>query len=301
MKPASILAFALAGYAAAALASGTPINELRNVAADARISISNVKGEVKVTAWERNQVQVTGTLGEGAKRLAVEGDAHDLRIKVEGPEKSGWFSWGSDSRMGPTDLDVRVPRGVALKVDVVSAPIGVSGLAGGAVEVNTVSGRVRLDARSPAVSVDSVSGDVELSAPVQKANVETVSGNVAIPSVAGSAEVQTVSGGIRVGGGPLQSGEVSTVSGDIALGVGLAADGRLHVETMSGDVRLDLPADLSAQLSAETFSGSLQSDFGSARRPEHGPGTHLDTRVGAGQGRVTVETFSGDIRIRKGG
>lgn len=303
MKPLTILTLALAfgSHAVAALAAGTPINELRDVAADAHISISNVKGEVKVTAWDRNQVQITGTLGEGAKRLAVEGGARDLSIKVEGPEKSGWFSWGSDTRMGPTVLDVRVPHGVALDVDVVSAPLSVSGLAGGKVGVNTVSGRVRLDARSPLVSVDSVSGDVELDAPVQRADVETVSGNVVIPSVSESADVQTVSGGIRVNGGPLRKGEASTVSGDIELGVRLAADATLHVETMSGDVRLDLPADLSAQLSAETFSGNLQSDFGSTERPEHGPGTHLDTRVGTGAGRVTVETFSGDIHIRKGG
>jgi DUF4097 and DUF4098 domain-containing protein YvlB len=68
---------------------------------------------------------------------------------------------------------------------------------------------------------------------------------------------------------------------------------------MSGDVRLYLPADASARLNASTFSGSIRSDFGTVREPEHGPGSSLDATAGSGSGQVKLETFSGDIDIRK--
>src|SRR5262249_40480556 len=140
----------------------TPINLTHDAAPDARVSISNVKGAVTVTAWDRNQVQVTGRLGDGAKPLAIEGGNGDLSIRVEPQGKSGWFNWNSENSMGSTTLDVRVPKGSSLDVDVVSAPLSIDGIDGGTIKVNTVSGKARVNARAPQVDVDSVSGSVEL-------------------------------------------------------------------------------------------------------------------------------------------
>ena len=68
---------------------------------------------------------------------------------------------------------------------------------------------------------------------------------------------------------------------------------------MSGDVQLQLPAATSAALHASSFSGDLRSDFGTPRQADHGPGSSLDARLGDGQGRINIETFSGDLRIRR--
>lgn len=38
---------------------------------------------------------------------------------------------------------------------------------------------------------------------------------------------------------------------------------------------------------------------GARREPEHGPGSSLETTAGSGSGQVKLETFSGDIDIRK--
>ena len=56
-------------------AAGTPINQTRVVNVDARIDVSNVKGSVTVTGWDKPEVAISGTLGEGAKGLSVTGDA----------------------------------------------------------------------------------------------------------------------------------------------------------------------------------------------------------------------------------
>ena len=90
----TLLSFALLLGSLPAFA-GTPINESRSVDATAHIDISNVRGSVTVSAWDQARVEITGTLGSGSKGLSVTGGGSRLDIKVEGPEKSGWFDWGS--------------------------------------------------------------------------------------------------------------------------------------------------------------------------------------------------------------
>lgn len=279
----------------------TPINETRPLDADARLSIGNVKGAVNVSAWDQDQVRITGTLGDGVRKLDIEGDAHDLSIKVKGPDDSGFFNWGSDSRMGPTVLNVQVPKGVSLEIDVVSAAASIKGLDGGRIEVDSVSGKVAIAARSPKVSVDSVSGNVELSGEAGEVEIGTVSGDVIALRIGTRGKLETVSGDIRSGGGPFRELSMNTVSGDIEVNGALAADGSIDIDSMSGDVTVELPAALSAKIDASSFSGTLRTDFGTVQEHEHGPGSELKANVGGGGGNVTLETFSGDIRLRKGG
>jgi DUF4097 and DUF4098 domain-containing protein YvlB len=89
------------------------------------------------------------------------------------------------------------------------------------------------------------------------------------------------------------------VSGDVHLRGTPEKNARVDIETMSGDVHLHLPSDASAHLHASSFSGSIRSDFGTAKEPEHGPGSSLDATSGSGDAQVKLESFSGDIEIRK--
>src|SRR5690606_23080862 len=101
------------------------------------------KGSVAVSGWDRDEIAITGTLGDGARPLKIEGGGSDLRIKVEGGgDKEGWFSWGADSRMGPSDLEVKVPKSAALKIGVVSANVTLSGVDGASLDVESVSGKL---------------------------------------------------------------------------------------------------------------------------------------------------------------
>lgn len=295
----SLLATALLLCAGQAVAD-TPIDQTRKLDADAHVSIDNVKGEVTINAWDRNQIRITGTLGDGARPLQITGDSHDLSIKVQGPAHSGWFSWGNDTRMGPTELNVQVPRRVTVRVNTVSADVDAAGLHGGDIDIDTVSGRVHVNADSPQVSIHSVSGNVQLDGHAQHARLETVSGDVLASRVSREAKVQTVSGDATISGGPFRSASLSTVSGDLQLRGGPDGDGDIDIDSMSGDVRLDLPADTTAQLHASTFSGSLRSDMGKVIHSEHGPGSKLETQIGNGDARIKIQTFSGDLRIRHG-
>jgi len=279
--------------------ASTPINLSKDIRPNAKINIDNVKGEVTVTAWDKNQVQVSGTLGDGAHPLELEGDDHDVDIRVGGEDKKGnWFSWGNDTRMQPTVLNIRVPRAVEVHINVVSAPVSIDGLDGGKVEVETVSGRIRASLRSPEISMQTVSGSIEVAGQAGKADLQTVSGDITAPKVTTSVDAQTVSGRMNIGGGPWKEASFSTVSGDTQITGGPAGSGKVTVDSMSGDVQLQLPGDTSARLEASTFSGDLRSDFGTPSKGDDGPGKELKTTIGSGSGTIHLESFSGDVRIR---
>jgi len=277
----------------------TPIDLQHAATPNARITISNVSGEVRVIAWDRPTVQVDGQLGDGAKPLAITGSDDKLAIEVQPQGRDGgWLNWGGDNHMGPTMLDLHVPRGATLDVRVVSAPLTVDGMDGGKISVNTVSGRARINANSPVLDIESVSGNIELAGHAAQANLQTVSGDILAPVLGDQAKLQTVSGRIQVGGGPWHQLTLSTVSGDVQITGGLAPTGKLGVDSMSGNVQLQLPAGTNATVHASSFSGDLRSDTGNVQKSDHGPGSKLDATLGNGGGTINIETFSGDLRIR---
>ncbi|MEO8669839.1 MAG: DUF4097 family beta strand repeat-containing protein [Tahibacter sp.] len=281
--------------------AGTPISETRAVSDDARIEITNVKGAVNVSAWDKAEVAISGTLGDGSKGLAIEGEGSHLQVRVEGTDKSkAWFHWGSDAAMEESVLNLKVPRKASLEINVVSADVSVVDLTGRSIEVDSVSGKVRLNASSERLRVDSVSGDVEFDGKAGETNIETVSGDVSARGVGGRTRLETVSGTVRIEAStPLSDASAGSVSGDIEIRGALDKKGRIHVESMSGDVRLNLPADLSARIQAETFSGTLRSDFGAVEKREHGPGSNIDASVGNGDGDINIDSFSGSVTLHR--
>lgn len=279
--------------------AGTPIKETREVSADASIEVSNVRGSVTVRGWDKPTVEITGTLGEGSKGLTINGSGSHLRIKVEPPGSQGWFSWGSSNNMQDSTLDIRMPRQGSLQVDVVSAVVDASDLRGRELRVESVSGKVRLEAQVRELSVDSVSGNVDMSGSAEHAKFESVSGDLRVRAGGGEFKFETVSGDVDAELSSYREITGGTVSGDMRLRGTPSRDARVEIETMSGDVSLDLPADVSGRLHAETFSGSLDTDLGKTAEPDHGPGRSLDVTVGDGSGSYQLETFSGDIQIRK--
>ncbi|TCO36871.1 DUF4097 family beta strand repeat-containing protein [Dokdonella fugitiva] len=300
MKAAASTALALAiAFALGDARAGTPINEHRDVSPTAQIDVSNVKGSVTVSGWDKPEVSITGTLGDGAKKLSVEGSADHLRIKVEPPDRQGWFSWGADTRMSDSVLDVRVPKNAEMKIEVVSADVTLSGVAGRRLDVDGVSGKLRLESSAKEVEIDSVSGDIDITGNAERAHVETVSGNIRARGLGGQVKFDTVSGDVDAENAGYREITAGTVSGDVSLRGKPDAGARVEVETMSGDVHLFLPADLSARVNASSFSGRIRSDFGTVSEPEHGPGSSLEVTTGSGSGQVKLETFSGDIDIRK--
>lgn len=285
----------------AAQAAVKPIDERRSVDADARIELSNVRGLIKVEAWDQSEVEVAGFLGEGVEGLVIEGDAERLSIRIEYPRggNGGWFGWWGGERAGDSELRVKLPRGASLDVESVSAEVEVVGVAGEEIGIESVSGSVRLDADPALLEVETVSGAQRLRSAARELRLETVSGSIEVEGQGpDSLRAESVSGDVELRlAGAAGSVSAETVSGDLRLNFAQPVAQRARAESMSGAVEIHLPRASSARLSASSFSGSIHSDAGEVERKAYGPGASLQHVLGNGEADISLESFSGRIRI----
>ncbi|HEV2608443.1 MAG TPA: DUF4097 family beta strand repeat-containing protein [Xanthomonadaceae bacterium] len=294
-----VFAAALIALPAVAFAASTPISEMRPLNPDGEVLIDNTKGAIVVRVADQPEVRINGTLGDGVERLAIEGDRRHLRIRVINPQTKGWFgNWGG-AQSGDTRLEITVPAHASVAVEGVSAVTDIKGVAGRRLSVNSVSGDVQVEASPGEARVESVSGDLHMHLDTSKTHVETVNGNVDLQGrINGEVSVETLSGHIVLRADKPSDVDVSAVSGDADLRTGLAAGGQLKAESTSGDLSLTLPATSSAQLQLNSYNGAIHSDSGNVVSPEHGPGASLKTKIGRGDASITLESFSGDVRVK---
>ena len=287
------VAIALACAALAPAWAATPIDQVRPLDPRGRVEIDNLKGRVEVRAWDRQEVRVTGSLGDGVEKLVIDGDRDELRIEVKYPNRS--------RNTEPTMLVVQVPLQAELEIETVSADIDVHGVAPRELSLQSVSGDIVANGAPRRASVESVSGDVNVTFNSSEVEASTVSGDLVVAGrLTGEASVETVSGDLRFDsrGERLRKFSAGSVSGNIAARLALAEAGEIRMESVSGDLGLDLPKDLSAEVSGESFSGDLSAPGAKIQREDFGPGSSFHQRYGDGKGEIRLETFSGDARLR---
>lgn len=293
--------FLAALLASAPAFAGTPINETRPLPAGGEVSIENLKGQVIVRAWDRPEVRITGTLGEGVEKLEIDADGNGLDIKVKYPSNNGgWF--GGGGRSEPSTLEISLPATASVSVDTVSAGVDVTGVRGPRLGVDSVSGDVLVRAAKVGEArFDNVSGSVDAEVESDDIGVDSVSGDIRVAGrLGGRVRIDTVSGDADLELGPVGSLTLSSVSGDLGVAAGLAPGGSIRADSVSGGIRVALPAAASARIEVETFSGGISSPVGEVKTEKYGPGKSLQARLGQGDGLVKLESFSGNVRISVG-
>lgn len=293
MKSKLLLLMAIALASSAAWA-GESVDVTKSASATPTVEIENLAGSVKIHGWDREEIKVTGVLGDDTEGLDFSGSNDNFDIEVEIPD-----SYGRRHRDLDSDLEIWLPAGSSLAVETVSASIRVSGV-NGRLELESVSGEVSVEGAPTSADVETVSGGIELSGSETLAIAESVSGKIELSGVAGRVEAATVSGSIRVEASDIEQGEFEAVSGSVRFTGALSPGARLSAESHSGSVVLNLPADTSARFQVETFSGSINNGFGGGeaeRTSRYAPGKRLDFTIGSGDAQVRVESFSGSVTL----
>jgi DUF4097 and DUF4098 domain-containing protein YvlB len=290
MKPAVMAFVAALAFPALALAQ-KPVDERRPAAPDGNVRIENLSGTIKVTGWDRPEVQVKGTLEDGAE-LSLTGTEKNVRVEVDAE--------GLNPMGIKADLEVTVPAGSSLRVEGFQAKISIAGV-NGVVRAETVNGSITHSGASREVHLQSVNGPVETTKPSGRVNVEAVNGGVTVRDASGELSASTVNGKLLVAGGSFERVTLESVAGNVRFESALSAKGTMSVETVSAPVELFFPAGFGGQFSVSSFSGPITNELGPAaeKTHEYGPGQELSFTSGAGGARVTVETLSGAVNIRK--
>lgn len=299
------------------------VDQRRATGPGGSVDITLVSGSVRVVAWDRNEVHVTGELGHDAERLELRSEGDRTYVQVVVPRNT--------RNSGGSELQVRIPARKTLVVRTISADADVRGMRG-STTVNTVSGNVQVGGRparlevttrsgeveidvvservraqstsgdirlsgdvSTEVEAQTVSGDIGVSARTGSLRAQSVSGTVTAPTVSGRAQVQTVSGDIRVQGQRLR-GDFGTVSGDVTIAGSLDRGGTVTVNSHSGEIEMRLPRGTGAEVEFTTFSGDLEIAVDGARVTRTSR-REREVLLGRGGSRVELRTFSGNVKL----
>lgn len=258
------------------------------IAPDASIRIWNLIGTTRIIGWDRDSIAVIGSLPAGAGSFYMGGAGKGAKLGVER---------GDDAKENqPATLEIRVPRAARLWVKSVSASIEASGLTG-EIEAASVDGSIRIEGSLRLVVAESMDGNVNVAGPASVVRIKGGGGTVTLRGARGDVDCATVGGAIVATDAALDRARLETVSGTVAYDGTVALQGSLEVITHSGDVTLRLPEQISAEFELNSIDGPIA--FGPA-----GKGAGKTTRgkvmsftSGAGEARIQVRSFKGEIRI----
>jgi hypothetical protein len=304
--------------------------EVRNAWGDVRLS-----GSAGPELRMRARIRVWAPTREEAQRLA-----ETLRV---GPHREGSrVVVGAPMVMEARrriDLELDVPAGVDVALDVAKGDIRAEGLRGGAsiqvargdVQVAGQHGRLDLSVASGDIAFRDVEGDVQLdvkSGDVSGTNargkvngrilngdvsvkaagalsLDILNGDVSLTDIDGDIDVEAKNGDLGISGAQGRTIRARTLSGDIQVLVRrIPEDGAVTAETMSGDIEATLPPDARATIDAATVSGAIACTLplqGPAAGQAPARGRTLRGILNAPGATVTLRTTRGDIGIRSAG
>ncbi len=286
----------------AALATHQQISrQSGTVEADVDVEVYNVAGSVRITGWDRNEVQVEGTFGSGTEGLAFENDGDGVEIRVIVPPSR---RRDPQRQVGGTHLEIMVPRGASVSVETLAATITVLDV-DGSVSMESSAGGIIYNGGALEIEAGSAAGNIEVSAsaPGASVDVEGVAGSVMVQFTDASVEASTLTGNLRVIGGRLRDGDFESVSGSLYFEGEIAPGAELDFENFNGSIELLIPGDTAASFDITTYSGSIETEFGFEGRSveAYSPEQEAEFTLGDGgdNAAVSVETFAGTVRIRR--
>ena len=268
---------------------------LRVVFPGNRVVYARERGsEYRTEVWVREDGSFGGSNRDDGRRVTIRSSGDGLE------------AWA--------DLRVVVPPGKRVSVNIGVGRVDASNV-NGSLDLDTHSGNVSADRITGSLNIDTGSGDVTVTTVNGDLSVDTGSGNVGLTGATSrSINIDTGSGdvtgttmkatdlSIDTGSGNIRLREVSatslsldTGSGDVEVNL-LTDTDDINVDTGSGNVTIAVPANFGSAIDIETSSGEVDTDLTIqvTRRSQE----RLMGRIGDGQGRLHVETGSGNVTLR---
>ncbi|HEY2433053.1 MAG TPA: hypothetical protein VGI12_10305 [Vicinamibacterales bacterium] len=285
------LALALVLAQGATPRSGPPqTDEMVPVQHGARLLVNNFAGDVIIHSWNKDSVHVVAR--------------HQGRTRVDIRPTSAGLAISASATMGPqgsVDYEITAPVWMAVRVEGTYDFVTVDGMQG-EVFANTVRGDVTIKGGSGLVTAKSVEGEVHVEGTRGKVVVSSVNEKIVITDTTGEISADSVNGTITMTGIDSKSVDASTVNGTIVYEGRIQDGGHYGFGTHNGDLLLGLPDAVNATFTIRTYQGSFSTELPleGVTRSDLQRGRRVTTALGNGSADVTLETFGGSIRLRKG-
>ena len=277
-----------------------------------RLELENFSGEILVTAWDRSAMRVragheSGTRIQVDVRPATVTLRTVRRIRIPEPDRLGNLRHVRIEEIDiPARVDYRltVPRGMSLRLAGINSRISVEGVEAD-VSAEAVNGAVTVRGGRGAVRASAINGGVEVTGVRGSVEAESVNDGVTVRDVEGRVHVESVSGDVALERIDSDEVEASTVSGSLRYSGALRPGGSYQLESHSGDLTVILPEHPDVTISADTYSGEFSSSFlvqsKSSFTSVRGRGKEFEFTLGDGRADLSLESFSGLIRLERAG
>ena len=256
------------------------------VPAGASLSVNNFGGGITVHGWTENRVKVHGETG---RRGRVEVSLVGTTVVINTGSREGAPS--------VIDLDITVPQSMALTLSGTYADITVDGVQG-AISAETVNGEVNVRGGKGIVTLHSIQGGVTLSDASGRIEVNSVNEDVELTNVSGEIKVETTNGEVSLTGIKSSSVDAGTINGDVLYEGTVTDGGSYSLGSHNGDITVSVAEGANVTITAATANGDIDASFPLPMTSS--PGKHRKTfKIGSGSARMELESFQGDIELRR--
>jgi DUF4097 and DUF4098 domain-containing protein YvlB len=255
------------------------------VSRGAQLFVNNFAGEVVVRAWDRDQV-----------RVQAHHSGH-VRVNIRQADNAVRVSASSSSGAPSVDYDIQVPAWMPVRVNGQFNYVEVDGTQAD-VYAENVRGDIRVKGGSGVVSLRSIEGEIRAEDSKGRITVSSVNEGVMLVQPSGEVSAETINGEITFTDARASSVDATTVNGDVRYTGTIGDKGLYRFNTHQGDILLGVREPVNATISVRTYQGDFQSSF-PFKAENNGRGRRQTFTIGTGEAQIELESFGGDIRLRR--
>jgi DUF4097 and DUF4098 domain-containing protein YvlB len=255
-----------------------------------RLLIDNQAGEVVVHVWDKDAVRVQAR--------------HNTRAQINVRTGIGVINIDAVTEKGPSgsvDYNISAPNWMPIKIEGQYAYVSIEGVQG-EISIETIRGDIVLK-NVGAVIAKTIEGEIQIDGARGKLTLGSVNEDIKVTGASGELVAETTNGEVSLTGMASTGIEVASVNGNIVYEGTLASGGHYHFTNHNGDVELTVPENSNATFNVRTYSGEFTTSL-----PVKGPdssqvrrGRRASYTLGNGAAEVDLESFGGDIKLRRAG
>jgi DUF4097 and DUF4098 domain-containing protein YvlB len=263
-------------------------DETVTVTRGTRLAVTNFAGEVVVRTWDKDTLRVQAR--------------HGTRARVNIRTSTGTVAISNSGADGSVDYEISAPAWMPIKIDGTYNFITVDG-AQAEVSAENVRGDIVIKGGTGFVTARTIEGEIIVEGAKGKINLSAVNEGIRITGASGDIVAETTNGSIALAQIQSPSVDVGTVNGDLTYEGTLVDGGKYRFNSHNGDIVMTLSDTANATFIVRSYNGDFRSTL-----PVKGPppadvrrGRRISYTIGTGSAEVEMETFGGDIRLRRPG
>ncbi len=281
-----------------------------NVGPNGSLFLNNISGDVEIKAGGGGEIKIEalkhGRGSEDDARRQLD-NIQVMMNEVSGRVEVKALPTGRGGHKGSVDFTITVPTMTRVEVQSVSGDVRLTGIKG-ELRAETASGDITASNLGRVTSLKTLSGSLQVMGADSDTDLmlSAVSGDVVVQNLkARGVEANSVSGEVTLKGCTCGRVHMQSVSGDLNYVGSIDKSGRYEIKTHSGGIHLAVPANSGFEVDANSFSGDIRFDppitSVLSQGRGHGSGQMAHGVVGSGGAYVELSSFSGDILVSRGG